>query len=107
MRLTNSIAAFANADSLPVVALAGTRDPGVNRRQASRQARVHQGVSSGELDRGDARRLAAEQRHVWREDRAYESDGKLTQDERKDLHGDLSVASRSGCEEKHDAERRG
>jgi hypothetical protein len=106
MRLTNSIVAFAIAASLPIIALAGTRDPGVDHRQASQQARIHRGVSSGELNRGNAHRLAAEQRHVWREDRAYESDGKLTQDERKDLHGDLNVASRSIYEEKHDAERR-
>ena len=106
MRLTNSIVASAVAASLPVVALAGVRDPGLNHRQASHQARIPQGASAGELTRGEAHRLAAEQRHVWREDRAHESDGKLTQDERKDLHGDLSVASRSIYEEKHDAERR-
>ena len=106
MRLTNPIVAFAIAASLPVVPLAGARDPGVNHRQASHQARVPQGASAGELTRGEAHRLAAEQRHVWREDRAHESDGKLTQDERKDLHGDLRVASRSIYEAKHDVERR-
>jgi hypothetical protein len=106
MRLTNSIVAFAIAASLPIIALAGTRDPGVDHRQASQQARIHRGVSPGELNRGDAHRLAAEQRHVWRQGHAYESDAKLTQDERKNLHGDLSVASRSISAEKHDAERR-
>jgi hypothetical protein len=89
MRLTNSIVAFAVAARLPVVALAGARGPGVNHRQASRQARIPQGANSGELTRGEAHRLAAEPRPVWQEDRAYESDGKLTQDERKDLFGAL------------------
>jgi hypothetical protein len=47
MRLTNSIVAFAIAASLPIIALAGTRDPGVDHRQASPQARIHGGVSPG------------------------------------------------------------
>ena len=41
------------AATLPAAALAATRDPGVNHRQGHQQARIHQGVKSGELTRSE------------------------------------------------------
>ena len=82
------------------------RDPGVNARQADQRERIQQGVRSGELTRGEARQLGAEQRNIRQEERQYKSDGVLTKAERKDLHQDLSAASKDIYSEKHDAEQR-
>jgi hypothetical protein len=92
--------------ALPGIATAGNRDPGVNQRQHHQQHRIQQGVQSGELTRGETRRVRAEQRHIRHEERAYKADGALTRDERKDLHQDLNVASRNIHSAKHDAEAR-
>ncbi len=92
--------------ALPAIAAAGNRDPGVNQRQHNQQQRIQQGVQSGELTRGETRRLQAEQRGIRQEERQYKSDGVLTRDERKDLRQDLNLASRSIYSEKHDAETR-
>jgi hypothetical protein len=91
---------------LPFVAVAGNRDPGVDHRQHNQQHRMYQGVTSGELTRGETRRLQAEQRRIRHEERAYRADGRLTRTERRDLHQDLNAASRSIYSEKHDAETR-
>jgi hypothetical protein len=92
--------------AFPVLAAAGTRDPGVNHRQHHQQERIQQGVKSGELTRGEARRLHAEQRHIRHEERAYKADGKLTGAERADLHRDQNRASRDIHRQKHDAQDR-
>ena len=78
----------------------------MNQRQHNQQQRIQQGVQSGELTRGETRRLQAEQRGIRQEERAYKADGQLTRDERKDLRQDLNVASRTIYSEKHDAETR-
>lgn len=82
------------------------RSPGVNARQADQRNRIQQGIRSGELTRGEARQLGAEQRTIRQEERQYKSDGVLTRAERKDLRQDLNVASKDIYNEKHDAERR-
>ena len=92
--------------ALPLAAAAGTRDPGVNQRQHNQQQRIQQGVKSGELTRGETHRLAAEQRHIRREEARYKSDGQLTRAERADLNRDQNRASRDIYRQKHDAEAR-
>ncbi len=82
------------------------RDPGVNARQGFQRDRIGQGVRSGELTKSETMELAAEQRAIRKEERAYKSDGKLTKEERKDLHQDLNAASKDIYEQKHDAEKR-
>jgi hypothetical protein len=92
--------------ALPLVAAAGTRDPGVNQRQHNQQSRIQQGVKSGELTRGETRRLEAEQRRIRHEEARYKSDGRLTRGERADLQHDLDRSSRHIHAEKHDAQHR-
>jgi hypothetical protein len=92
--------------ALPLVAAAGTRDPGVNQRQHNQQQRIQQGVKSGELTRGETRRLQAEQRHIRREEARYKSDGQLTRAERADLQHDLNRSSRHIYNQKHDGQSR-
>jgi hypothetical protein len=92
--------------ALPLVAAAGTRDPGVNQRQHNQQHRIQQGVKSGELTRGETHRLEAGQRHIRREEARYKSDGQLTRAERADLHRDQTRASRDIYRQKHDPQDR-
>ena len=85
---------------------AGTRDPGVNARQANQRERIQQGVKSGELTRRETRKVAEEQRDVRQLERAYKSDGTLTAAERADLHHEQNQASRDLYRQKHDAQDR-
>jgi hypothetical protein len=85
---------------------AGTRDPGVNARQANHRERIHQGVRSGELTRRETRNAAEDQRDIRQLERAYKSDGKLTGRERADLHHEQNQASRALYRNKHDAQDR-
>lgn len=82
------------------------RDPGVNQRQAGQHGRIEQGIRSGQLTREEVKQLAIEQKSIRQEERQYKSDGVLTKNERKDLHQDLSAASKDIYSEKHDAEHR-
>jgi Skp family chaperone for outer membrane proteins len=85
---------------------AGTRDPGVNARQANQRERIQQGVKSGELTRSEARKVGEEQRDVRQLERAYKSDGTLTARERADLHHEQNQASRDIYRQKHDVQDR-
>ncbi len=91
---------------LSASAQAAPGDPGVNARQHHQQQRIGQGVRSGELTRGETRRLEREQRMIRAEERQYKSDGVLTREERRDLHQDLNAAGRHIYQEKHDAQER-
>ena len=84
----------------------GVHDPGVNKRQHSQQARINQGVRSGELTKEEAKGLRAEEKSIRQEERAYKSDGTLTKAERKDLHQDLNQTSKDIYREKHDGDKR-
>jgi len=86
--------------------LAAPRDPGVNRRQHDQQARIHQGVRSGQLTHQEAKSLHAEQRSIRHEERQDKADGKMTAAERKDLHKDLNQASKDIYADKHNADVR-
>lgn len=90
----------------PLASHAGARDPGVNQRQHNQQHRIQQGVRSGELTRGEARGLAAQQRAIRAEERAYKADGHLDRYERADLRRDQNQASRSIWRQKHDGQDR-
>ncbi len=83
-----------------------SRDPGVNARQHNQQHRVKDGVKSGELTKDEAQALREERKAIREKEQAYKADGKLTKDERKDLHQDLNDSSKHIYEEKHDAEKR-
>jgi len=88
------------------IANAGDRDPRVNARQHNQQARIRQGVRSGELMPHEARKVERDERGIRKEERQAKSDGKLTPAERKDLHQDLNHASRDIRAQKHDGQER-
>jgi hypothetical protein len=54
----------------------------VGKRQIRQQKRIHQGIRSGELTRGETRGLQREQRQIQRAKRVSLSDGTFTPRER-------------------------
>lgn len=106
------VAALACAALLPTTAQAQRRDNGrcrttINQRQHHQQARIRQGVRSGELTRREAARLQAEQARI----RVYEtfarrSGGEFTLRERQRIAHELRDASRHIYRQKHDRQDR-
>lgn len=88
--------------------LAQAQEPGagVNARQHNQMDRIRDGAASGDLTRGETRRLAGEQREIRREESAFRSDGVLTGRERADLHRDLDRSSNHIWQQRHDAQQR-
>ena len=73
LTLTTAVAAVASAQ---------TATPRIDRREARQHARIHEGVRSGELTRGEAGRLRAGERHVDRMETRAKDDGVVTPRER-------------------------
>ena len=105
-KLLASLITIAITAALTVPATAGTRDPRVNERQHKQHGRMAQGVKSGELTRSEVKDLRGDQRDIRLEERQFKSDGKLTKDERQELHQDQKAASQEIYQEKHDDQAR-
>jgi hypothetical protein len=86
--------------------LAQTATPVVTERQENQKARIAEGVKSGELTRGEARKLRAEQRAIRAEKRMAKADGVVTPEERRKLHHDQNRASHDIHKQKHDAQKK-
>ena len=82
---------------------AGTKTPVVNQRQKNQHARIRQGVKSGELTKGEARKLRGEEKSIQAEKQMAKADGKVTPAERAKLRHDQNKASRDIYRLKHNA----
>ena len=87
-------------------ASAQTATPGINARQRNEQARIRQGVRSGELTRAEAARLRAREADIRQDKRAAKADGVVTRDERHEIRKDENQASRAIYRQKHDGQER-
>jgi hypothetical protein len=76
--------------------------PRVDKRQDRQQARIREGIGSGEVTRAEARRLRAEQRHIRRAERRAKADGEVTVRERARLERRQNKVSRDIRRQKHD-----
>ena len=94
------------AITLASPAFAGKRDPRVNAHQHNQHARIAQGVKSGELTKAEAKDLRGDQKDIRTEEKAFKADGKLTKNERQELHQDQAAASKEIYQEKHDEQER-
>ena len=90
---------------LPVSAGAAERRP-INQRQHTEQARIRQGIRSGELTRREAVRLESQQARIRTQERFARRDGTLTPAERQRLQRELNSASRNVYRQKHDNQDR-
>jgi len=68
------------------IASAHTVTPRIDRREARQGARIHQGVRSGELVRGERRALRAGQLRVHRMERRAKADGFMSARERAQVN---------------------
>lgn len=79
----------------------------IEKRKEAQQARIRQGVRSGELTRGEARRLENQEHRLNREIRRDRIDGGgLSPAERAKIERKQDRMSRRIAREKHDAQRR-
>ena len=87
------------------VVTAQTATPMVTERQQSQNARINQGVASGQLTRNETAKLRAQQRAIKAEKKAFKADGKVTAAERAKLRADQNRASRNIYNKKHNAKK--
>jgi hypothetical protein len=80
--------------------------PAADQRQQNQNARIKQGVASGEVTKQEAARLKAEQRHIRRTERRAKADGEVTAGERAKIQRKQNKASRDIRRQKNDAQDR-
>lgn len=80
--------------------------PVIDQRQQNQRARINQGVVSGEVNRAEAARLRAEQRHIRRTERRAKADGNVTAKERAKIQRKQNKVSRDIRRQKHDGQQR-
>ena len=85
---------------------AQTATPNVTKRQANQQARIGQGVSSGELTPKETQHLEAREAKIQRDKKAAKSDGTVTPAERAKLKHEENRTSRAIYHQKHDAQHK-
>jgi len=83
------------------ISFANDRTPVVNQRQANQQARIRQGIRSGELTRGEARNLEAREGRIEAEKLEDKSKGYVTPRERAQLNRQLNRTSGAIYRDKH------
>ena len=82
-------------------ASAQARTPHVAKRQLKQQARIEQGVKSGELTAGETKRLELQQAKIQSDKRKAKADGVVTPAERAKLAREQNRASRKIYRLKH------
>lgn len=98
------ITALLTVATLP--AFAQTNTPVLDQRQANQEARIQQGVASGELTSREAARLERGQQRVENMEAAAKADGVVTKRERAQLQHAQNVQSRRIAVQKHDRQHR-
>ena len=74
-------------------------------RQTNQQARIVNGVQSGELTRHEVKRLEREQKCIQIEKRIAKADGTVTQKEKRFLRREQNRASRHIASQKNDRQK--
>jgi hypothetical protein len=82
-------------------ATAQTETPRVTKRQLKQQARIEQGVKSGELTPGETQRLERQQAKIQADKAKAKSDGVVTPAERRKLAREQNRASKRIYRMKH------
>jgi hypothetical protein len=83
------------------VAFAQTATPKVTKRQIHQQQRIKEGVKSGELSKGEAAKLEAQQGKIAVDKAKAKSDGVVTAKERAKLQHEQNKASKNVYRKKH------
>lgn len=85
------------------VTYAQTATPKVTKRQTHQQQRIKGGVKSGELTKGEAAKLEAQQGKIAVDKAKAKSDGVITGKERAKLHREQDRANKNIYRKKHNA----
>ncbi len=100
MNITKLLAAvLVTAFALPVFAQTAT--PAIGQTQRNQEARIEQGVRSGELNQREARNLQQQQRSIQAQKRAARADGVVTHAERRNIKRQQAHANRAIQRKKH------
>jgi len=83
------------------VAFAQTATPKVTKRQHHQQQRIKEGIKSGEVTKGEAARLEAQQGKIAVDKAKAKSDGVVTAKERAKLQREQNRASKNIYKKKH------
>jgi hypothetical protein len=81
-------------------------EAGVNQRQRRQQARIRQGVRSGELTKQEFRRLERGETRIARREARARRDGDFSARERARINRQLNRESRRIYRQKHDGQER-
>lgn len=76
--------------------------PRLDQRQANQEKRIEQGVASGQLTEKEAARMEKREDKLEADKQAAKADGKVTAQERKQLHHEANRDSRAIFLQKHD-----
>jgi len=87
-------------------ASAQTATPVVKERQENQQARIAQGVKSGELTAKETEHLEAREAKIQHDKKAAKADGTVTHAERAKLNREENRTSRAIHRQKHDGQVR-
>lgn len=79
--------------------------PRIDQRQDNQQARIEQGVRSGELTRNEARQLQHQQAHINAAERRATADGVVTPKEQRKIEHMQDNASKQIAKKKHNKKR--
>ena len=108
MKLTLATATIALLSAFAVQAAEPAPNmPRVDKRQAHQEARIEQGVASGQLTARETLRVEREQKHIAVAETKAEADGKVTNKERARLAQLQNKASRDIRHQKHDGQTAG
>ncbi len=100
-------ATIAVAQDTPTNQPAKPKTPVINQRQRNQHARIHQGVKSGELTKGEAAKLHSDEKAIKAEKQMAKSDGKVTAKERAKIRHDQNKVSREIYRKKHNDKTQG
>ena len=103
MKLRAFLVGAAIVSALFGSAYAQDKTPVVDQREKNQQARIEQGTKSGELTKGEAARLEAQQGKIQVDEAKAKSDGVVTAKERAKLKREQNRASRNIHRKKHNA----
>ena len=84
----------------------GQSTPQADARANNQQARIKEGVKSGELTKHEAVKLHKEQAKIHAEKKMAMADGKVTKPERAKLHHEQNKSSKHIAKQKHDNQDR-
>ena len=111
--MNKKLVSFAIAAMLTATCFARTdsddKKPTIRQRKENQQDRIHQGVKSGQLTRGERRHIEKKEHALNQEERDMRKmdHGKLTKQDRKTLNQQQNQVSKQIYKDKHNKRKRG